>query len=92
METQQNMQQKFIEISKRLSRLEELLLELSKPRLSWQEPEEIARLLNVGKRSVDNYRDAGLIPYSKLGGKVYYRICDIEDYLTENMKRKPDNL
>ena len=31
METQQNMQQKFIEISKRLSRLEELLLELSNP-------------------------------------------------------------
>ncbi|MCX6266821.1 MAG: helix-turn-helix domain-containing protein [Bacteroidetes bacterium] len=92
METQQNIQQKMTEFNRRVTRIEELFLELSKPRLTWLEPEEIARLLNVGKRSIDNYRDAGLIPYSKLGGKVYYRICDIEDYLTENMKRKPADL
>jgi hypothetical protein len=50
----------------------------------WHDTHEIARVLKISKRSVDEYRRAGLIPCSKIGGRFYFRISDINDYLLNN--------
>lgn len=39
---------------------------------------EVAVLLSVTDRTIANYRKKGVLPYTKLGGKIYYRRADIQ--------------
>lgn len=42
---------------------------------------EVSHRLKVSRRTLQEYRDNGTIPYIKLGGKVLYRESDLEDLL-----------
>lgn len=42
---------------------------------------DLRKLLNVSKRTVAYWREKGLITFSKLGGKIYYRLSDILAFL-----------
>ena len=45
--------------------------------------------LGISKRCLQNYRDNGIIPYSNVGGKFFYRETDIQEILSEGLiKRK----
>ena len=44
--------------------------------------EEVCRALNITKRTLQRYRDRGVIPYSRLGGKFYYRRRDLAAWLS----------
>jgi DNA-binding transcriptional MerR regulator len=46
----------------------------------------VCRLLNLSKRALQTYRVKGIIPFSMLGGKVYFRESDIAELL---QKGKP---
>ncbi|WP_244824883.1 helix-turn-helix domain-containing protein [Carboxylicivirga mesophila] len=52
----------------------------------WMDNADLKAYLNVGDRTLQNYRDNDIIPYSKLGGKIFYRREDIERVLLENMQ------
>lgn len=47
----------------------------------WLDNEDVMRLLHVCSRTLQRYRDQGLIAYSKFGGKFYYGASDIENHL-----------
>ena len=44
----------------------------------------LMRMLGVSRRTLQNYRDNGTLPYSTVGGKFYYSIGDIEDLMLKN--------
>lgn len=42
---------------------------------------ELSKILNINRRTLQEYRTSGKIPYIKFGGKVLYREEDIEKLL-----------
>jgi hypothetical protein len=65
----------------RLSAAIEKLFASRKPTLngdSFYTDEELSVKLKLSRRSLQDYRNEGRIPYIKLGGKILYRSSDIE--------------
>ena len=42
---------------------------------------EVAKILKVSRRTLQEYRNDGVLPYILLGGKVLYRESDLEKVL-----------
>ncbi|MCD7930170.1 MAG: helix-turn-helix domain-containing protein [Tannerellaceae bacterium] len=47
---------------------------------------EVANILKISRRSLQNYRNERRIPYCMLGGKILYRESDIQRLLDEGLK------
>ena len=45
---------------------------------------DLRKFLNVSKRTTAYWREKGVITYSKLGGKIYYRLSEILRLIKEN--------
>ncbi|WP_295937284.1 helix-turn-helix domain-containing protein [uncultured Alistipes sp.] len=46
--------------------------------------EEVQKVLHLSKRTLQNYRDDGIMPYTKIGEKILYRHSDIIQILEAN--------
>ena len=51
---------------------------------SWVDGNEVANALNVSNRTLQTFRDNGTLPYSRVKGKFYYKVADIEALLESN--------
>ena len=49
---------------------------------------QLADKLNVTKRTLQEYRDAGLISFYRLDGKILYSEDDIDDFLKSTYRPK----
>ena len=47
---------------------------------------EVAELLRVSRRTLQDYRNNGILPYTQVGGKILYRASDIERTLMKGYK------
>ena len=47
---------------------------------------EVAHLLKVSPRTLQDYRNNGILPYTQVGGKILYRTSDIERTLMKGYK------
>jgi predicted DNA-binding ArsR family transcriptional regulator len=50
----------------------------------WMNGDAVMQKLGISRRTLQNYRDNGILPYSAVGGKFYYSIRDIEDLMARN--------
>jgi len=50
----------------------------------WLDNEELCRILKVTKRTLQNYRDNFILPYTQIGRKIYYRYSDVQSILQKN--------
>ena len=50
----------------------------------------LSELLGVSRRTTQDYRDRGVIPYYRLDGKILYAEEDIEIFLQSNYRHKFD--
>jgi len=69
----------------------ERLFSSRKPTLggeSYYTDEELSEKLKLSRRSLQDYRNEGRIPYIKLGGKILYRSSDIEKLLEDGYRDK----
>ena len=48
---------------------------------------EVCERLFVSPRTLQDYRDKGIIPYTQIEGKILYRLSDINSLLQENYRR-----
>lgn len=48
---------------------------------------EVSARLKVSRRTLQDYRNEGRIPYCQLGGKILYRESDIEKLLDEHYQK-----
>ncbi|MCH5684616.1 helix-turn-helix domain-containing protein [Sphingobacterium multivorum] len=46
--------------------------------------EDMCRLLHISKRTLQQYRDDGILPYIQIGGKIIYKETDILKVLEQN--------
>ena len=48
---------------------------------------EVCERLFVSPRTLQDYRDKGIIPYTQIAGKILCRLSDINSLLQENYRR-----
>lgn len=46
--------------------------------------QEFIQAMNISKRLAQQWRDEGVIAFSQIGGKIYYRMTDIEKMLEKH--------
>lgn len=79
----------FQRLMKKMEEIESKLdLQKNKTPLSekWLDNQDVCQLLHVSKRTLQHYRDAGIIPYSQIGSKIYYRAADVEEHLKNHYR------
>ena len=58
-------------------------------RPQWLKSKEVMKMLGLSSSGLQNLRINGTIPFSKLGGQIYYNYEDISRILDSNMRNKP---
>ena len=53
----------------------------------WLDIQETCQLLKISKRSLQSYRDLGILGFSQIKGKIYFKISDIEEHLKSHYVR-----
>ena len=48
---------------------------------------EVCERLFVSPRTLQDYRDKGIIPYTQIAGKILYRLSDINRFLQKDYRR-----
>ena len=78
----------FQSIDRVLKRME-LVLKNARPVLNGEcylTDKEAAQRLMVSRRTLQDYRNRGVIPYCQLGGKILYRESDIEKMVDDGYR------
>lgn len=52
--------------------------------ISWLTGEDVISILRISTRTLSSYRTRGIIPFSQIGRKIYYKTSDIEEYLNQH--------
>ncbi len=52
----------------------------------WLDIQDVCELLHVSKRTLQSYRDKGILPFSQIGAKIYYKASDIQKHLEKHYK------
>jgi hypothetical protein len=53
----------------------------------WLDNQDVCKLLKISKRTLQSYRDKGILPFSQTGGKIYYKAADLQAHLQKNYVR-----
>lgn len=54
---------------------------------SWIDGQDVLLALNISQRTLQTLRDSGTLPFSRLNGKFYYKVSDLEALLESNYSR-----
>ena len=57
-------------------------------RENWIDGQDVMQALHISKRTLQSLRDSGVLPYSRINGKFYYKVEDIETLLESNYSGK----
>lgn len=77
------------EVNEVISMAEGLLKKFKPARTEWLDHENVCMILSISKRTLQNYKDQKLIPYTRISRKSYFKFSDIENFLN-NKKRCND--
>lgn len=50
----------------------------------WLDNQEVCLMLGITKRTLQSYKDKGLLPFSKLNRKNYYKFSDVQRLLASD--------
>ncbi|HEC44626.1 hypothetical protein LCGC14_2511550 [marine sediment metagenome] len=56
------------------------------PRISdqWLESSETSKMLHVSSRTLQNYRDKGLLSFCQIGHKILFKRSDVDEFLANH--------
>lgn len=54
----------------------------------WLDNQEVCLMMNITKRTLQTYKNKGLLPFSRLHRKNYYKLSDVRALLQAD---RPDN-
>ena len=74
------------ELEKRILEAVKCLEKSSKTEKEWLRPKEVCHLLQCSSGKLINLRIKGILPFSKIGGSIYYNRKDILKVLEENQR------
>ena len=84
----------FMEMNNILFKIEKQLkgLNSSKSYLSeWLDNQDVCILMNISDRKLLSLRQKGLIPFSRINRKIYYKKEDILNYMKRDLKTYTNN-
>lgn len=55
---------------------------------NWLDNKQVCELLKIPLRTLQTYRDSGILPYSQIGRKCYYKAFDIEQFINQIQTQK----
>lgn len=53
----------------------------------WLDNQEMMQMLKISKRTAQHYRDSGMISFSQVGNKIYYKLSDVEELLKRHYNK-----
>ena len=88
--------QMLLEVSSAIKEIKAQLLVMKQTRTeafkqSWLDGQDVMLALKVSKRTLQTMRDTGILPYSRINGKFYYKVQDLEKLLESNYSRNLKN-
>lgn len=54
---------------------------------NWLDIADVCQVLHISKRTLQSYRDNGTLPFSQIGGKIYFKAADIEEHLNKHYNK-----
>ena len=48
--------------------------------------DEFQKLFNISQGTASNWRDQGIISYSQINSKIYYKVVDVKKLINDNYK------
>jgi len=85
--------EEFSRFVNRMEKLEEKIDKLLSNRPleeEWLTVEDACRILRVSRRTLQTYRDNGIISFSQFGSKIYFRRRDLEKFLQSHYRPAND--
>ena len=80
--------QQYKDLVNRLAELNKKLEEKQKnPQDTFLDNQEFLQLMNISKRTAQTWRDEGVISFSQIGSKIYYRMSDVQKLLDNNYRK-----
>lgn len=81
--------QLLLELSSAIKEIKAQLLVFKQTRTEkfkqeWIDGQDVMLSLNISKRTLQSLRDTGILPYSRINGKFYYKVADLEALLESN--------
>ena len=74
-----------------VSHLQDIKLKLNDPQKAFSEQyldnSDFIRMMKISPRTAQTWRDEGLISFSQIGKKIYYKIADVEAFIDKHYKR-----
>ncbi len=88
--------QLLLELSSAIKEMKAQVLILKQTRTEkfkqeWIDGQDVIDALNISKRTLQSLRDNGTLPYSRVNGKFYYKVADLEQLLESNYSRNLKN-
>ena len=75
----------FNQLMKKLDVIEQKITQSSQgPEDLWWDNEQLCKYLNISTRTLQAYRDNGVIKYSQYGAKIWYRYQDVQTFLNKH--------
>lgn len=75
----------FQAIMKRMDEINAALTQKqTTPEETFLDNQQFIQLMNISKRTAQAWRDEGIISFSQVGSKIYYRMSDIQKLLDSN--------
>ena len=53
----------------------------------WIDAQDILMRLPISRKTLQRWRKNKLLPYSRIGSKIFYREADVQDMLMKHLKR-----
>jgi phage pi2 protein 07 len=80
----------YQELLKRIEKIDQKLSSIGSEKTDnrWLTNKEVSEMLSVTGRTLQNYRDRGILPFSQMGSKIYYHENDIEEFLQQHYQEK----
>ena len=76
-------------LSQEIKVLKKLVIQVQKTRTqkfneNWIDAQDVMLSLHISRRTLQSLRDNGTLPYSRINGKLYYKMSDVESLLESN--------
>jgi ribonuclease D len=79
--------QQYQDLLKRLDVIQsEVSNKQKSPAETFVDNQEFIQIMNVSKRTAQSWRDEGIISFSQIGSKIYYRMSDVQSLLDKHYK------
>lgn len=77
------------QLSQDFAVIKAFILALTKSKLdsfkeTWVDGQVVMQTMHISKRTLQTLRDNGTLPFSRINGKFYYKVSDLESLLETN--------